>query len=203
MQWGDRPSLQQWLWPSVCMRYHVIGLLGQSTKPVKPFSTMDRDWSLTWPCWWWNGWMRPWCRCILWWNCLSYIFFIISVIFSKRKPVHVSPKWHYILSLSQHGQWKAFWPLAKGARLLTGRERRILWMAWLMDTEMEAGTGLLWREEGILVVTIKKPEHTVQSSRFIGGDVFNEKSGFISCSWAGLAKYLGRMSFQHYTRRLG
>ena len=35
-----------WLWPSVHMRYHVIGLLGQDTKPVKAFSTMDRDWSL-------------------------------------------------------------------------------------------------------------------------------------------------------------
>lgn len=70
---------------------------------------------------------------------------------------------------------------------------------------MEAGTGLRWREEGILVVTRKKkkPEHTVQSSRFIGGDVFNEKSGVISCSCAGLAKYLGRVSFHHYTRRLG
>lgn len=35
-----------WLWPSVCMRYHVIGLLGQSTKAVKSFSTMDRERSL-------------------------------------------------------------------------------------------------------------------------------------------------------------
>lgn len=47
---------------------------------------------------------------------------------------------------------------------------------------MEAGTGLLWKEEGILVATIKKPQHIVQSSLFIGGDVLNEKSVFISCS---------------------
>lgn len=37
------------LCPSAHMRSQEIGLLGQSTKPVKPFSTMDRDESLILP----------------------------------------------------------------------------------------------------------------------------------------------------------
>ncbi len=47
---------------------------------------------------------------------------------------------------------------------------------------MEAGTSWLCREEGILCGHHEKPEYIVQSSPFIGGDVFNEKSAYISCS---------------------
>lgn len=46
---------------------------------------------------------------------------------------------------------------------------------------MEAGTSLsVKRRWGVLVVIIKKPKHTAESSGFIGGDVLSEKS-FINC----------------------
>ena len=45
---------------------------------------------------------------------------------------------------------------------------------------MEAGTGVLVEGGGDACGHHKKPEHIVQSSCFIGGDVFSEN--FISCS---------------------
>lgn len=74
----------------------------------------------------------------------SHTLLISSVMYRKKGAVHMPPKCHFISSpFSAWTMKRAFWPLVKGAQLLSGSERRILWMTWLMDTEMGAG-----REEG-------------------------------------------------------
>lgn len=58
------------------------------------------------------------------------------------------------------------------------REGKANLMNGLIDGYRDGG----WEGGGDTCGHRKKPEHIVQSSRLIGGDVFNEKSGFISCS---------------------
>lgn len=47
---------------------------------------------------------------------------------------------------------------------------------------MEAGTGLLWREEGVLVVTIKSLSILCNALVSLVEICSMKKSGFISCS---------------------
>ena len=164
---------------------------------------MDRDRSLMWPCWWWNWWTRPWSEYILWWNVLLHIA-LTSQSSIVRFNLCTFPLYDTICySFLSMDNEMAFWPLAKGAQLLTVRERQILWMAWLMDTEMEAGTGLLWREEGILLVTTKSLSILCKALLSLVEICSLKKSGFISCSWAGLAKDLMRITFPGWHLQIG
>ena len=144
MQWGDRPSLQLFgFGPQSTWGIMWLACRGRALN----LSRLSAPWTET-SVWWdrADGGSGGWgqgvgAQGLLWWNGLLYIFFIIPAIYGEKTCPCVPYMTLYFIPLRMDNE--GFRPLAKGAQLLTGRERRSLWMAWLMDREMEAGTGLV------------------------------------------------------------